>query len=58
MKHHLFTLLILVAALAAYFDGFKASAGTFLVLGGMLELWFWLRAASKPEQPKAADQGV
>lgn len=58
MKRHVLTLLILAAAVGAYVVGFKASAGAFLVLGGILELWFWLRAASKSEQPRAADQGA
>jgi len=53
MKRHLLTVLILVAAVCSSVVGLKNSAFMFIVLGGALELWFWVRAlrSSDKQQP-------
>jgi len=53
MKRHLLTVLILVAAVCSSVVGFKNSAFMFIVLGGAMELWFWVRAlrSSDKQQP-------
>ena len=59
MKRHVLTLLILVAALAAYIVGFRQGAGVLIGLGCALELWFWVRAARASDpKPKSLSQGA
>ena len=43
MKQHLFTLLVLAAAVALYAIGMGTGAAALLLVGGALELWFWVR---------------
>jgi hypothetical protein len=43
MKRHLLTLLILILALGFYAIGSETSAVGALVIGGILEIWFWVR---------------
>ncbi len=44
MKHHLLTMLILLAALALYAIGMNGGGSALLAAGAALELWFWVRA--------------
>jgi hypothetical protein len=44
MKHHLLTMLILLAAIALYAIGMGGGGSALLVAGAILELWFWVRA--------------
>ncbi len=56
MKRHLLTLLILIAAIASYLVGFESSAFVFIVLGGALELWFWIRALGHRDKTNSVGQ--
>ena len=55
MKRGWITLLVAVAALAAYGLGFERSAWGLVGVGAGLELWFWVRVwprePSQPAQP-------
>ena len=44
MRHHVFTVAILLAALGFYAAGMSGGGMVLLLLGGGLELWFWVRA--------------
>jgi hypothetical protein len=44
MRYHLFTLAILLVALALYAIGMSGGGFLLLFLGAALELWFWVRA--------------
>ncbi len=44
MRHHLFTVALLLAALGFYAAGMSGGGMVLLLLGGGLELWFWVRA--------------
>jgi purine-cytosine permease-like protein len=44
MPRVLFTLLILLAAMASYLAGAQGASLALLLLGGVLEGWFWVRA--------------
>ena len=44
MRHHVFTVAILLAALGFYAAGMSGGGMALLLLGGGLELWFWVRA--------------
>lgn len=43
MRYHLITVAILLAALAFYGLGFSRLGLAGVVVGGALELWFWVR---------------
>ncbi len=52
MRRRWITLLIAIAALAAYGFGFEHSAWGLVAAGAALELWFWLRLLpAEPRQP-------
>jgi hypothetical protein len=44
MKHHLLTMLILLAAIALYAIGMGGGGSALLAAGAVLDLWFWVRA--------------
>ncbi len=44
MKHHLLTMLILLAAITLYAFGMGGGGSALLAAGAVLELWFWVRA--------------
>ena len=44
MRHHVFTVALLLAALGFYAAGMSGGGMALLLLGGGLELWFWVRA--------------
>jgi hypothetical protein len=44
MRYHLFTVAILLAALALYAVGVGGGGSVLLAVGAALELWFWVRA--------------
>lgn len=53
MQRRWITLLIAIAALAAYGFGFEHSAWGLVAVGAALELWFWIRVwPREPEQPR------
>lgn len=43
MKHHLFTFMLLLAALALYSLGSIGGGSLILAAGAGFELWFWVR---------------
>jgi hypothetical protein len=43
MKHHLYTLMFLILAIALYFVGMALPATVFLVFGMLAEAVFWVR---------------
>jgi hypothetical protein len=43
MKRHLFTLTLLLAAIALYAYGLVVGATLLLLVGVFTEVWFWLR---------------
>ncbi len=47
MKRHLLTVLVLVLALGFYAFGSATGAGSALVVGCILEIWFWVRTSRK-----------
>lgn len=55
MRRRRITLLIAIAALAAYGFGFEHSAWGLVAAGAALELWFWVRVwphgSEAPPQP-------
>ena len=55
MNRHLLTVLILILALVFYAFGLANGALGTVIVGGALEMWFWVRALRKPalkvEQP-------
>ena len=44
MKHHLLTVAILLAAVMLYVMGMGERGSLLLLVGAVLELWFWVRA--------------
>ena len=53
MKHVVVTVFILLAAMSCYLLGYVNSAMSLIVLGCVLEAWFWIRALrSEPKQAK------
>ena len=44
MRHHVFTVALLLAALGFYAAGMSGGGMALLFAGGGLELWFWVRA--------------
>jgi hypothetical protein len=48
MNRHLLTVLILALALGCYAIGFANGALGAVIVGGTLEMWFWVRALRKP----------
>jgi hypothetical protein len=44
MPRVLLTVLVLLAAMASYLAGAQGASVALLVLGGVLETWFWVRA--------------
>jgi membrane protein implicated in regulation of membrane protease activity len=51
MKRHLFTVAILVAALALYSIGLVSGAMLLFAAGAACELWFWVRALGRRKGP-------
>lgn len=43
MKHHLVTVAILLVAVSFYILGNESLGGIAFIVGGVFELWFWLR---------------
>jgi len=43
MKYHLITAALLLVALAFYTLGYSTLGGVAFVVGGVFELWFWVR---------------
>ncbi|WP_169740999.1 hypothetical protein [Methylomicrobium agile] len=43
MKYHLITAVILLVALVFYGLGYSSLGGIAIVIGGVFELWFWVR---------------
>ncbi|MGR8942432.1 MAG: hypothetical protein ACU83P_12665 [Gammaproteobacteria bacterium] len=43
MKYQLVTVAILLVALAFYMLGYSVLGGIAFVIGGVFELWFWVR---------------
>lgn len=43
MKRHLITVMILLVALVFYALGYSTLGGVAFVVGGVFELWFWVR---------------
>jgi hypothetical protein len=58
MPHHVVTALVLLAALTCYFVGFSVRAVAFVVMGGALELWFWLRLFRHKAQRSAGSRAA
>ncbi|MGR8981273.1 MAG: hypothetical protein ACU84H_14430 [Gammaproteobacteria bacterium] len=46
MKYHFITALLLLVALAFYTVGYSSLGLIAFVIGGILELWFWVRLIS------------
>lgn len=44
MRHHLLSMLILLAAIALYAIGMSGGGAVLLAAGVVLEMWFWVRA--------------
>lgn len=43
MKHHLVTMLLIIAALPLYVVGFAMGGTLLLAIALALEIWFWMR---------------
>jgi hypothetical protein len=43
MKYHLFTVAVLLVALALYAAGMHAGGSLLFLVGAAFELWFWIR---------------
>ena len=43
MKYHVLTVAVLLASLALYAVGMQAGGLLLMLLGAVLELWFWVR---------------
>lgn len=56
MKHHLFTVAILVAALALYSFGLVSGALVLFAVGGVCELWFWARILGRNKRPGSSSK--
>lgn len=54
MSYHWVTAAIILAALGCYALGFALGGTVLLVVGGVLELWFWVRLL---RGPRRADGG-
>ncbi|WP_020485633.1 hypothetical protein [Methylomonas sp. MK1] len=54
MQNHVVTLIILVIALAFYFAGYSGIGNIAFIVGGLFELWFWIRLRSE-KTPKSAE---
>lgn len=54
MKYHLITAAILLVALTFYAFGYSALGGVAFVIGGVFELWFWVRLFRTAERPQMA----
>ena len=48
MERHALTVLILIVALGFYAVGLESGAIGAFVVGGALEMWFWVRTLRKP----------
>jgi hypothetical protein len=48
MNRHLLTVMILLLALVFYAIGFETGVLGAVIVGGALEMWFWVRALRKP----------
>lgn len=47
MKYHIVTALILFVALGLYLAGYSDAGNVCFILGGVFELWFWIRLFGK-----------
>ena len=48
MERHALTVGILIVALCFYAFGLESGAVGAFIVGGALEMWFWVRALRKP----------
>lgn len=53
MKHQLFTITLLIAALVLYSVGMTAGGWTLFAAGAACELWFWTRILRRRSSTKS-----
>jgi len=53
MKHQLFTITLLIAALALYSAGMTAGGWALFAAGAACELWFWARILQRRSSTKS-----
>ena len=56
LNRHIFTVLILAAAICSYAVGMENGAFAFIALGCALESWFWVRALRLGGKSKPSSQ--
>ncbi|MCQ8116556.1 hypothetical protein [Methylomonas rosea] len=54
MQNHVVTVIILILALALYFAGYSGAGNLAFIVGGLFELWFWIRLLGE-KTPKSAE---